>query len=474
MKKYIYNIASILCLGLAVVSCSDYLDVEPEDKLVEEQVYGDETNIKSVLNGVYLELTDGNLYGESLTMSHLEVLAQNFNADDGHDWANVYATYQYDQERVMRKFDAIWSAMYQSILNLNDLIENLEEYKTLDPRKEAIVKGEAYGLRALLHFDLLRLFGPVYMENPEGMAIPYYMKAEAVNGEILAANEVITKVIQDLAMAEELLMNDAINPEGASEIEDHFYAGNRNLRLNYFAVKALQARVHLYAGNTAEANTAAKYVIENGAAEFEWAKPEDILTNDDPDRNFSSEVIFALQNTNLYSISRDLFGESNRDSDILYTRTARINEMYESNINDYRYRSFYELREEKTYPIFVKYEDVEDSRMPFRFMQPMIRISEMYYIAAETETDSQQALNYLNTVRANRGLPELSEGVLVASEITKEYRKEFIGEGQLFYYYKRVNFMQIPNGSSDQTSNTISMGAEQYVVPLPYSEINYQ
>ena len=37
-----------------------------------------------------------------------------------------------------------------------------------------IIQGEALALRAMLHFDMLRLFGPVYSRNPEATSIPYY------------------------------------------------------------------------------------------------------------------------------------------------------------------------------------------------------------------------------------------------------------------------------------------------------------
>ena len=80
----------------------------------------------------------------------------------------------------------------------------------------------------------------------------------------------------------------------------------------------------------------------------------------------------------------------------------------------------------------------------------MIRVSEMYYIAAECEPNPAQALKYLETVRQHRGLSDmpLDASADLQSEIANEYRKEFLGEGQLWYYFKRTNSASIPNGWS--------------------------
>jgi hypothetical protein len=60
----------------------------------------------------------------------------------------------------------------------------------------------------------------------------------------------------------------------------------------------------------------------------------------------------------------------------------------------------------------------------------------MYYIAAEAQTDKTLAFGYLNTVRKNRGLLDLPLTAVIATEIRNEYKREFYGEGQLFFYYK--------------------------------------
>ncbi|WMI64127.1 RagB/SusD family nutrient uptake outer membrane protein [Aestuariibaculum sp. YM273] len=477
MKLNIFKSGLLFLITVLHISCSDYLDVQPEDKLLESQIYSTEEGTNGVLNRVYLDLTSSDLYGGNLTMSTVELLAQRYNVPDSRWTYYNFANYNYQQNNVKSNFEAIWSSAYNNILNLNDLIVNVDEYNTLTPFKTNLIKGEAYGLRAMLHFDLLRLFGPIYDEAPENSSIPYYTKAQAKNGEILSANIVLDNVIADLLKAEEFLMDDPIRVEGVSNqsIEDVFYYHNRNLRLNYFAVKALQARVYLYAGKIPEANAAAKTVIDNASTFFPWTPPADVISaGANPDRTFSREVIFGMQNVELYERQNRYFSSSLIDSDILAPNASRLSGVFESNENDYRYNSTWILPAEKSYRTFYKYADVSDSHKAFRYLQPLIRISEMYYIAAETETDEALALQYLNTVRFNRGLVDLGPGANVDAELEKEYQKEFFGEGQLFFYYKRKNVSRILNGSSTSSFSRKTMTEDQYVLPLPDSETKYQ
>ncbi|UNY98516.1 RagB/SusD family nutrient uptake outer membrane protein [Zhouia spongiae] len=474
MKTNIYKTVLFVLIAVVFTSCSDYLDVQPEDKLLEDQIYNSESGTNNVLNGIYLNLTDKKLYGGNLTMSTIELLAQRYNASETY---YNFANYAYQENNVKENFDDIWTSAYTNILNLNDLIANVEKYNILTPFKTSIIKGEAYGLRAMLHFDMLRLFGPVYSENPDNLAIPYYTKTQAKNGEILPADQVLENIVADLTKAEELLDEDPIRQNGVNSgsLEAPFYYNNRNLRFNFFAVKALQARVYLYAGNAVEANKAAKVVIDEASSFFPWTDPTDVVSaGSNPDRTFSSEVIFAMQNVELYERQNDFFSSSLIDNNILAPNATRLRNVFENNENDYRYTSTWIYPAEKTYRTFYKYADISDSRLLFRYLQPLIRISEMYYIAAETETDETLALQYLNTVRFNRGLVDLTSEININTELEKEYQKEFFGEGQLFFYYKRRNIPRILNGSSSSSFSRITMDESKYVVPLPDSETKYQ
>lgn len=478
MKKFTIYLAALIML-LPAVACEKFLDVQPRDKFLESQVFSTESGIQSALNNVYLGMAKNNLYGGNLTLSTVEALAQRYNLSSSSNRWRHFSQYNFGEDFARSTFNNIWSDTYRLILDLNNFMSGLDAYPgVVSSAHSAILKGEAYGLRALLHFDLYRLFGPLPGEDSTVPAIPYYLQATATPQTILQSGAVLEAVLKDLDSAATLLADDPIIAEGVRHGLQHdgedFYR-YRNYRMNYYAVKALQARVNLYAGRAAQAYTAATAVIDNTDQWFPWTPPSQVISeNQNPDRVFSSEVIFGVQNMSLYDQHNALFNSNLLNSAILAPVSGRLANAFENNENDYRYNPNWKIPTNgaKDYRTFFKYEDVMESTMGFRFLQPLIRLTEMYYIAAETDPDPLQGLAYLNTARFNRGLIDLASSANLQAEIEKEYIREFYGEGQLFFYYKRVGKDTLPNGSS--ASGNVTMDADKYVIPLPSSETEYR
>lgn len=476
-KKYITQLMFMLFAVATLGSCKKFLDVQPEDKVLETQLFTSKRGVESVLNGLYIALANTNAYGEALTLNTTEILAQRYNVSSTHDQYNL-ASYTYTENPAASKLDAIWTNSYANILNINSFLENLDRYKgVVDEKSEAIYRGEAIALRAYLHFDLFRLYGPRYnTADSTKQSLPYYQQTKISINPLLPANEFIVKVIEDLKTAEQLLKNDAITTTGVNQVSStgtaDFLSNNRNYRLNYFAVKGLQARVFLYRGDKVSALAAAKEVISK-ANLFPWTTVNNALSEKtNPDRIFSTEMIFGILNTQLYARYTALFDPAITDAKILAPLPARLATTFENNENDYRYNLNWQAPTTgiKPYKTFFKYADVVDKEKTlFRFTIPLLKISEIYYIAAECEPNTSDGINnYLNVVRLNRGLTNLATTVNINTELQKEYQKEFFGEGQLFYYYKRRNVTSIGNGSS--TANiTIN-----YNVPMPLSESQYR
>ncbi|PTT16915.1 hypothetical protein DBR27_01815, partial [Flavobacterium sp. HMWF030] len=207
---------------------------------------------------------------------------------------------------------------------------------------------------------------------------------------------------------------------------------------------------------------------------FTWTPFLEATNAANPDRTFSSENFFALSDYTLYTKQKALFDATLEDQVIYAPILSRLNAVFEANDNDYRSLPSWKIPivGGKTQKTFYKYEDVADKKMTFRFQIPILKMAEVYLIAAETAAVPADGIAFLNTLRFNRGLTNLGTTAVVATEVTKEYKKEFIGEGQLFFYYKRINSSTIPNGSA--SSGNITMSKVQYVVPMPDSEINFQ
>lgn len=162
--------------------------------------------------------------------------------------------------------------------------------------------------------------------------------------------------------------------------------------------------------------------------------------------------------------------DSNMRSDrtTLDITAAMQAEIYENSNTDFRNQ--YLIRTVALFGTKIYYAKLYQPSASRRM--PLMKLSEMYYIAAEclAATNATKAAGYLNTVRTARGITtslgtSLSESV-IRTEIYKEYRKELPVEGQLFYYYKRTNSNTIPIGST--VFNTAL-----YVLPLPQQELDF-
>ncbi|RQO74453.1 hypothetical protein DBR43_03410 [Pedobacter sp. KBW06] len=473
MKNYIIKILSGLFCIASATGCKKFLDVKPNDKFLESQVFSSENGVKTALNGVYLNMAATSLYGGNLTMGTLEVMAQRYNLSAfNHNWAQ-YGAYNYNDVRVFSTMNTIWSGSYKQILNLNVFIRQLNNSSgVVSASKANLLKGEAYGLRAMLHLDLLRLFGPVYSTGSTLPAIPYYTQPQTQSSGNLPANLVMEKVLADLDTAALLLANDPIILEGKQAVSapndaDVFYK-YRNMHMNYYAVRALQARANLYAGNNQKALAYATQVIIEAGKWFTWTNDGLPITPAYTDRKFTPEVIFGLQNLDIYNQFNALFRYDVGAASLLAPQRQRLTANYTP--SDYRYISWFRVPPSGTSDLtFFKFESViADSEDFRRFLQPLIRISEMYYIAAETHADPAEAFKYLNIVLRNRGIPDLPLTANLQNEIQNEYTREFYGEGQLFYYYKRRGLTAIPNGSL--ATGNLTVAAQQYVVPIPESE----
>lgn len=481
MKKRLYIINGLLVvLLMTTVACESWISVEPTDRLTEDEVFSSQKGFLQSLNGVYAEMNNTQVYGGNLSVGIIDVLAQYYDGGPDNSYSYYYySKYDYTATSAKATFANIWAKMYSLISSVNIILEKCDQASFLVPQYQKMVKGEALALRAMFHLDLLRLFGPVMSVESTALAIPYVTVADQSIQDILTADEVIHRIISDLAQASELLAaSDPILTDGVKAVPaegDNLDFCYRQYRLNYFAVQVLLARAHLWKGNRQEALSIAKDAIAKAGPLFPFAATS-TATGAYPDRMFSSEVMFALYNTNRINMYRRYFAPTLETRNILsFAGTldaGRIPELYDSQ-NDLRYKMWSASAEGDNDLIFNKYEDVvvkDGSTIHYCYMMPLIRLSELYLIAAECETDFRQAVDYLNTIRYRRSCPDLSpkDADELQLDITREFRKEVIGEGQMFYFYKRHAMQNIPNGSA--MSGDMNMLLKNYVVPIPDSE----
>lgn len=473
MRKYIYT--SMIGVMFMLQGCSDWLNVKPSDRVSEENAFSTISGFKQALNGIYVELNQTDLYGRALTVEFVEILAQRYAINEEATANKLLVEFEYGGSDAKSRASAIWSKAYNLIANTNLLVKNCDVNRAvLSDDYYHIVKGEALALRAMLHFDLFRLFGPVYGVDSTLTSIPYYTDFVLDVNSSLIGSKYIQQVINDLLEAEEYLKDyDPIITYGPKGDRLDNFKSDRNLRLNYYAVQALLARVYLYKGDNLKALEYAKRVIEVQKRWFPWVKPLDILAgSENPDRMFSTEILFALQNLNRSSIFSSLFDASNlKINSLLPMRDDVVGYMFDDEKQDYRYSTWFASGTVDlggvNYKTFNKYQG-KDSLLSQ--MIPMLRVSEVFLIAAETEESSSDGIVYFNELRNNRGLNNVSSSSL-SWRLEEEWRREFIGEGQLFFYYKRN--MQTSVMSAYNLYGTTSVVLKNYVMPIPDGELKY-
>ena len=492
--KKIKNMTAAILLGCAVLSqsCTSWLDITPEAQVNDKKIFSTPQGVKDVLNGIYITASGEKLYANNLLFGFTDVLAQYYAIpDETHEFAQL-AKYQYKDVNISPKIDEMWLELYFCIANCNILLERLEEVGPdffEDERTYYILHGEARALRAFFHFDLLRLFAPSYKADPGYTAIPYITKYSNKVSPQKTVSEVIDSVIVDLKAA-------VTDLEGRDPIFDPLYQATtgsdmymwtqpmpdrneflsyRGFRLNYYAVNALLARVYAYKLDKKQAYDYAKIVLESGVFKFTdyWKITSDIQYRN---RILRPEIVFGFNVPRMTKVFEPYSPSYSSSKKWLTIKNSE--QMFEGSANDYRlnYLMEHEILAAFDRPScikFVKPENADEmTEEEMGRIAPMIRISEMYYYVCEylMDSDLNGAKTELQKLRNARNAKE----ALIANSpaeledvIVNDARREFMCEGQLFYFYKRLGRKVV-----DESGN-YTMTEKDFVLPLPDVELEF-
>lgn len=469
------NISIYIFIIIVLSSCSDWLDVRPIGEIDGEDQISTANGFFEILNGAYITMSQTGLYGKELSFGLVESCAHNHYNNGSED--KPFYTWNYIGDQQMR-IDQIWLDAYNTIMNLNFLLDNLEDKQSLfEPDDYLRIKSESMAMRAFLHFDLLRAFSRNYVGNEEQKAIPYINTYRKNIFPHLTASEVIEQIFIDLDEAESLIMeNETLTGQSIENIVDDIALDKRRYRFNYYAILGLKARIYQYINNKEQASLYAQKVID----EYGWGWTEESDLNQGYDHNvtFNKECVFML---NVHNLTQDIY-QSNF-SEARYTTTggktefARdIFEAYTGQVgaNDLRYQYTFANDKNGSKAISSKYGYPIDAETFERL--PMIRITEMFLIVAENgiQSDFDQSLEIVNDIRAKRKVVKLENTITaeeLMNEIVKEFRKETYLEGQVFWLYKRLNKSMIP--TMDAFNTEVSIAPGNYIFPYPEAEIEF-
>ena len=457
----------LLC---CITACNDWLEVAPQAEKEEAEMFEKEVGFRNVLIGAYIRMKSNNLYGEDLTYGSIEMLAQHWTNTD--DLGKYLKAYNYEQSVVETKINSFYGNLYKVIADVNGLLNNIDARKEMfEGNNFEIIKGEALAIRAFCHFDVLRLFGPIPTNLPEGTILPYVTTVSIVPNRLVSYNDFTTKLLADLDEAERCLEgNDPILTASIKELstlevaQDDNFLCDRQMRMNYYAVCALKARVQLWLGNKNEALKYAQKVIDakdpNGNVMFRLGSATDCAN----DLIFSSEHIFNL---NVYNLSDFKISAANT----FYTNSTALKYFWASETTDIRrgkmWKEVYDNYWWTYYYYMTKYTQATNMPVWAKNSIPLFRLAEMYLIAMECGS-IQNANDLYKEVCIARDITPVTFGSTeeLSETLILEYNREFYGEGQAFYAYKRLGRSKI-FGTSTVGSALI------YVLPLPKAESLY-
>lgn len=487
MKKYIYLIA-LLC-PLALSSCNDWLDQKPETEEREKDLFTKYKGFKEALSGCYTSMASRNIYGENLSMSKIECLACLWEEPKVENLPveHYFFNHNYKNDKAETAINAIYTNLFNVVAQSNKIIENIAKngHVIKDPNARNAIAGEAHALRAYCQFDILRLFGQMPQNAVSKVSLPYAEKADIKALPAYYDYEgYLAKLESDLNTADSLLkLSDPIVNPGVSITSDDFFS-YRELRLNYWAVRALKARFYQYIGQSQKAYAETKAILaafdSDGLPTFALAGTNNISSNL---YALPDECIFLLSNPTMinYSISvlgGDATGTFDDNTQLHITSSMLDQQLYagKNTSSDNRYLRVWERNTTNSrgvaYPTIKKYYYNTSTSYGLTTLRtklqivPMMRLSEIYLIAMETTEDLAEANALYKTYMASHNVSITSDFTSleeVKKEVIDEYRREFYGEGVMFYTYKRL-------GIKDMLWNPNEMSESEYILPLPTTE----
>lgn len=444
MKKVIYTLFSI---ALLATGCTDLDPTLEQDKILGESINSVE-DVRSVLNSAYNRMSSRYYYGRDVIIFG-EVRSDNAYSDAN---SNRFVTVaKMDMNRTDAYASDTWTQINKTIVSTNVVINADRAKITGDVTTLNHYLGEAYAIRALAHFDLLKLYGQQYQESDrtKALGVPY---TKVFGKAIYPARETVQRTYE-LIMED---LNAAISNLSASKDDASAHY------ITTFAAYALKARIALFFEDWATARDAAKYVIDHKGSRLDIAAPDDFaktFTTDNTKNQIFSIANNDSDNTGVNSLGNIYFGS--------YGDVVMLNDLYSKyETGDVRKALFSEVKAGKTYRMRKQTDIIGSQDIPIiRYEEVVLTYAEALFRLGDTAN----ALAQLNLIPAKRRATAYTSATL--ENILLERRKEFAGEGFRFYDIAR-NKQDMPLvDDALQTYGTVTYGSYKYSFPIPDAEM---
>ena len=490
--KSIYKVMGCAILAASLSSCvNDWLDVAPSDGTDADAALTSSSDLAAARTGMYKALKGNSslvdYYGQQFFV-YGDVHAGDdyqYNNIGGSNRASFYYDMNYQTASEFNTSTVSWQSPYVVIGRANRIIAAAEGGALSDAAEAKATidqyAAEAKVLRALAHFDLVRIYGKPYTED-QGASLGVPLVTEVLESNAKPARstvaEVYTQVVKDLT---EAISSNAL----ATETEPGY--------VSVWGAKAILSRVYLNMGDYANALSVAEDIIKNSGAAL-WTRDQYFKAWDASTPN-ESEFLFRL-NVAGSTDSNDLNGIGNlqqRDGYKEMVATKKFVDMLTSDPEDVRNDMFLPAtaaKEVATYgtnKVYLNKLRGQGGNLRNVTIVPIIRLSEVYLTAAECafrNNDKTKAVEYLNDLVKNRTTTEASLATvdnITLERILIERRKELIGEGQRYFDALRNNetITRYTSEADKGWHKTLSKDAQSFdrdyfkaIAAIPQAEIN--
>jgi SusD family. len=458
-----------------ITSCEDFLDVKPTNQADSSTSVENAKDAQVMLNGIIRKLSSSSFYGRNFILygdtkgGDLTIESQGRGMD---------GLYVFNHSSNSGSYSGFWSQGYHCIMQTNNLIENIDRLKEGGNNDLDEYKAQALTIRAMLHFDLCRLYGKSYNDDKNAWGVPVVTSLLSASAQPLreSVDNTYKQVLVDL---------DEAAPSLSKDVKQGYF--------NYYANRALKARVLLNMDDYAGALACAKEIIDCGVYELysnsdwgqSWSKQwgeESILEigmyDNEGDLGKSSLGAYFSKGKTI-STSPQYFMASNyflarlgEDMDdirwcVMGEDDIAVNQSIERLGSCYKYLGGTSMTG-----------DGKASSTAVNIK--LIRLSEIYLIAAECalQTDKQAAADYLNAIRKRSpNLAPATASTVSLQMILDEKSKEFFGEGLRFFDLIRTNQTitfddETPGIDPIHREKTIDRTFFKTILPISQDDIN--
>ena len=470
MKKNIFKIFIMVPMIFATLaSCSDFLDLQPKDDLIQQEFWNNKEQVSSAVAGCYASMNQSGFTDRVLKWGELRA---EMMVSSGGGLENIMKNYMIPSDGLTN-----WKTFYATINYCNLVLEFADEAqaqdKTFTIAELNTFKAEAITIRSLAYLILVKNFKevPLILTATSTNQVDFY---PAKNTE----EEILTQIINDLTLAVEDLNI------GYSESPAHDKG-----RMTKGAALAILADAYLWSEQYTECIDATQRLIDLGRYSLvdgeEWFNSIFFEGN-------SSEGIFELQFSEISSTLRTSFQLGGK-----YVAYQGIAELYREFPDDIRgHLATYDL---STNTVF-KYAGVDktgeyrgtneyyNNFIFYRYADVLLMQAEAYILSSDKK-NLDQAKSLISQVHERAvGIPldvAVDEATLLDA-LLLERQKEFAFEGKRWYdllrfgrrndfqdQYLILNLVDYKAGADDyEQILSYYSDSDSYFLPIYQSELD--